>query len=247
MQRQLLALIVSSVLATSSGCGFIRCFILGLPPDSCGPYCCPYDGCHGGCSGCGAAYWGDFAEHGRGCEPCDRCGNWTGPTDGNSGYYGPAMSASVEAEHEDYVQTEPAPQPTPAHTVRSPRREPSVRRSYPSRPRTAGPTALAHQNVREGDVIYESGPDGAYDGAIRDVQWSDGRADERQVASTHQSSQAVSRQVRRAPTRETPTVAARAESRQWSPDRPKTSIRQQAPTRRTSLRHDPRYEGRVVR
>jgi hypothetical protein len=245
MQRQLLALIVSSILATSSGCGFIRCFILGLPPDSCGPYCCPYEGCNGGCGGCGAAYWGDHSAYGRGCEPCDRCGNWTGPTDGNSGYYEGAMAPSEVQYEGDYAQTGQSPQPTPARTVRSPRPEPSVRRSYPNRSRSAPQSALVHQNVREGDVIYDTGSGGGYEGEVRDVQWSEGRADERQMASSPRTNS--SRPVTRAVADGTPTTANRVQGREWSPDRPKTASRHQAPARRTSLRHDPRYEGRVVR
>lgn len=53
----------------------------------CGTYC--GGGCGGGCGGacgggCGELYWSDFhSQPPDCCDPCDRCGNWTG-----GGYYG---------------------------------------------------------------------------------------------------------------------------------------------------------------
>ncbi len=79
MKRALLLVLVSTVVTTGSGCRLLRHIF-------CGPYW-RYCGSYGGC-----APWRDPGPDI--CEPCDQCGNWTGPGHGGGNYPGPAMMDS---------------------------------------------------------------------------------------------------------------------------------------------------------
>ncbi len=98
MHRALLlaVVILSGVTGCQVGGGGNTCGDCG-PCDDCGSAgaCSPCDhckwlskcglfrGCCGCCSeelGCGEMFWGDWFDHPPSrCQPCDQCGNWTGP------------------------------------------------------------------------------------------------------------------------------------------------------------------------
>lgn len=65
---------------TGCCCNRPRC---GHGCDDCGVSDC--GSCDSGCGGmgCGARYWGDWPS---GCEPCDQCANWTGPSQTSPSY-----------------------------------------------------------------------------------------------------------------------------------------------------------------
>ncbi|MBX3414070.1 MAG: hypothetical protein KF708_15390 [Pirellulales bacterium] len=103
MKNALLVSVISAILAASSGC-------CGLGHGYCCQDTGPYGGCYengcydscGGCGGCGTSighggiidwlfscgqhgdcgptYWGELSDKPDLCDPCDRCGNWTGQT-----------------------------------------------------------------------------------------------------------------------------------------------------------------------
>jgi hypothetical protein len=80
-------------------CGGAKCGAPSCGASSCSDTCTGgCDSCDGnqgplrdalgaicGCTGCGDLYWSEWHNDPPGCEPCDRCGNYTGP--GSLGYY----------------------------------------------------------------------------------------------------------------------------------------------------------------
>lgn len=114
----------------------------------------------GKCSGCGPKYIPEW--HSRPCEPCDRCGNWTGPSlHRGKAYLGPPRSGSnmgsstymgksvpEPAKPLEAVPTKPLPDKAtmlPQHSVKRtsyaapsarPRQMPRHRRAAPQATRT---------------------------------------------------------------------------------------------------------------
>lgn len=184
MKSALLATVISTILAASSGCcglGHGMCCHDSGPYGDCGS-CCESDcgGC-GSCSvcldggiidwlfsschhgDCGPTYWGEFSDKPDLCDPCNRCGDWTGQTccdEGcggdccggcgsnyypyNGGYGGGYMSGGYEGEYDGgmsdmHVHEGPAVKgsPTPA---KPPAAEPipAPSRSSQYHPRSGG-------------------------------------------------------------------------------------------------------------
>lgn len=88
----------------AGGCGGRPCWLGGIFFGSCcGKFVQSFDRLCGGCSGCSSeVYWNEWHNDPPSCcDPCDRCGNWTGPGYGglrapyDQGYHvGSAMGGS---------------------------------------------------------------------------------------------------------------------------------------------------------
>ena len=116
----------------------------------------------GKCSGCGPKYIPEW--HSRPCEPCNRCGDWTGPSiHHGKPYLGPPRSGSniggvISVEPTAAPQTVPQPKATilPETSVRRVRRTsygaPSAPKQMP-RHRRAVPTSQTHAAPRTVRVV----------------------------------------------------------------------------------------------
>lgn len=73
--------------------------------DSCERFCKAMFGSCGGCTGCSSeCYWSEWHnDPPRCCDPCDRCGNWIGPSAGYQAPYNHPYSPYEVSKHESAV------------------------------------------------------------------------------------------------------------------------------------------------
>ena len=77
LRKQLLLLVVASILVASNGCCWLRRVLCNDCCDPCDRGAFTY---FSGCS-CGERYCGDWCSHPPKCDPCDDCGNYVGCCD----------------------------------------------------------------------------------------------------------------------------------------------------------------------
>lgn len=70
------------------------------------------------CQGCGEKYWCDWINYPPTCDPCDCCGNFTGPRDPRPSYQQSPRSGSIPLHANqsgaELYQDDPGMEPTPA-------------------------------------------------------------------------------------------------------------------------------------
>lgn len=132
----------------------------GGPCDDCGPCgsCGPYrpwgpffwfPGLFGrGCAGCGERYWGVWSDR-VGCDPCDRCGNWTGSPGCGCGGPNGVVGGPVYAG-DAYARGSQMPAAQITQTV-------SPRPQYAARPQQYGPQQHASPQTVTRPQQYAAG------------------------------------------------------------------------------------------
>lgn len=151
--------VCAEVTCDSCGCAPCGCDPCGCDPCGCDPCATRCQGplsfvlgllhpiCWGCDGGCGEMYWGDF--HGDPpdlCDPCDRCGNWTGEVYGSPAYQQPPgcstcnnapMTMTSPMESQSRIISETDEVVTPA------RRVPTKAAPQPVSPEAKRPTRAA--------------------------------------------------------------------------------------------------------
>ncbi len=127
------------------GCGCDPCG--GSCWSGCGPLSWLFGGLSWGCcgSGCGEFYWSDFySEPPDCCDPCDRCGNWTGGSCGCGAACGSGYCA-VRPVQNGYAASKAAPRRQVANRATAPRSRQVANRTAPPN-RQAANRAAPGQN-----------------------------------------------------------------------------------------------------
>ncbi len=113
------------------------------------------------CNGCGERYWGVYSDPVDCCDPCDRCGNWSGPA--GCGCGGPSgMVSGPVYDGNEYANASPMPS-AQVPVAASPRPQYAPRpqpQQYSSRPQyaTRTPTYAARPQYPQRARQYSTQP-----------------------------------------------------------------------------------------